>query len=71
MGIQYSVDRGLRNSRTRYRKVDPGDWVERLIVGLLFAVSAIGVYVLTGALISALAVGLLVGAVALGVVAML
>ncbi|WP_405134183.1 hypothetical protein [Nocardia sp. NBC_01388] len=51
--------------------MDPGDWVERLIVGLLFAVSAIGVYVLTGALISALAVGLLVGAVALGVVAML
>ncbi|WP_330184219.1 hypothetical protein OHB26_11785 [Nocardia sp. NBC_01503] len=45
--------------------------MERLIVGMLFAVSAMGIYVLTGALISAVAVGLLVGAVALAVVAML
>ncbi|WP_194852713.1 hypothetical protein [Nocardia sp. SYP-A9097] len=45
--------------------------MERLIVGMLFAVSAMGIYVLTGALVSAVAVGLLVGAVALAVVAML
>ncbi|WP_245677171.1 hypothetical protein [Nocardia acidivorans] len=45
--------------------------MERLIVGMLFAVSAMGIYVLTGALISAVAVGLLVGGVALAVVAML
>ncbi len=71
MGIQLSVDRGLRNARPRYRKLGPDDWVERLIVGMLFAVSAMGVYVLTGALVSALAIGVLVGAVALGVVAIL
>ncbi|WP_198347537.1 hypothetical protein [Nocardia terrae] len=49
----------------------PDDWVERLIVGMLFAVSAMGVYVLTGALMPALAIGVLVAAVALGVVAIL
>ncbi|MRH86395.1 hypothetical protein GFY24_02740 [Nocardia sp. SYP-A9097] len=65
------MDRGLKNSRPRYRKLGPDDWMERLIVGMLFAVSAMGIYVLTGALVSAVAVGLLVGAVALAVVAML
>ncbi len=65
------MDRGLKNSRPRYRKLGPDDWMERLIVGMLFAVSAMGIYVLTGALISAVAVGLLVGGVALAVVAML
>jgi hypothetical protein len=49
----------------------PGDWVEWLIVALLFAVSAVGVFVLTGSLLSALFVGALVWVVALGVVAML
>lgn len=71
MGIQLSVDRGLKNYRPRYRKLGPDDWVERLIVGMLFAVSAMGVYVLTGALMSALAIGVLVAAVAIGVVAIL
>ncbi|MFI6871138.1 hypothetical protein [Nocardia sp. NPDC050406] len=45
--------------------------MERLIVGMLFAVSAVGVFVLTGAFLPALAVGVLVGAVAVGVVEML
>ncbi|UGT40583.1 hypothetical protein LTV02_32005 [Nocardia yamanashiensis] len=45
--------------------------MERLIVGMLFAVSAAGVYVLTGALMPALAIGVLVAVVAIGVVAML
>ncbi|WKY52765.1 hypothetical protein [Nocardia seriolae] len=49
----------------------PDDWVERLIVGMLFAVSAMGVYVLTGALMPAIAIGVLVAAVAIGVVAIL
>jgi hypothetical protein len=49
----------------------PDDWVEWLIVALLFAVSAVGVFVLTHSLLSALFVGLLVWIVALGVVAML
>lgn len=71
MGIQLFVDRGLKNARPRYRKMGPHDWVERLIVGMLFAVSAMGVYVLTGALIPALAIGVLVAAVAIGVVAIL
>lgn len=65
------MDRGLRNSQPRYRKLLPDDWVERLIVGMLFAVSAVGVFVLTGAFVPALAVGVLVGAVAIGVVEML
>ncbi|MCM6777578.1 hypothetical protein NDR87_28475 [Nocardia sp. CDC159] len=66
------MDRGLRNSTSpRYRKLLPGDWVERLIVGMLFAVSAAGVYVLTGAVLSALLFGLLVAVVAIGVVSML
>lgn len=71
MGIQLFVDRGLKNVRPRYRKLGPEDWVERLIVGMLFAVSAMGVYVLTGALMPALAIGVLVAAVAIGVVAIL
>ncbi len=45
--------------------------MEWLIVVLLFAVSAVGVFVLTSSLLSALLVGLLVWIVALGVVAML
>ncbi len=45
--------------------------MEWLIVALLFAVSAVGVFVLTNSLLSALLVGLLVWIVALGVVAML
>lgn len=71
MGTHIFVDRGLRNSRPRYRRIGPDDWVERLIVGMLFAVSAAGVYVLTGALMPALAIGVLVAVVAIGVVAML
>ncbi|RDI48217.1 hypothetical protein [Nocardia mexicana] len=65
------MDRGIRNATPRYRKLLPGDWVERLIVGLLFAVSAGGVYVLTGAVLSALLVGVLVAVVAVGVVTQL
>ncbi|MBF6075485.1 hypothetical protein ACWEPH_23740 [Nocardia beijingensis] len=65
------MDRGLKSSHPRYRKLRPGDWVEWLIVALLFAVSAVGVFVLTSSLWSALLVGLLVWVVALGVVAML
>ncbi|MBB5913864.1 putative membrane protein [Nocardia transvalensis] len=49
----------------------PDDWVERLIVGMLFTVSAVGVYMLTGAMLSALLVGLLVAVVAIGVVTQL
>ncbi|WP_446223638.1 hypothetical protein ACTWPB_29115 [Nocardia sp. IBHARD005] len=45
--------------------------MERLIVILLFAVSAIGIYVLTSSLLSALFIGLLVGSVAVGTVAVL
>ncbi|WP_245551249.1 hypothetical protein [Nocardia paucivorans] len=45
--------------------------MEWLIVGLLFAVSAVGVFVLTNSVMSALFVGLLVWLVAEGVVAML
>lgn len=55
----------------RYRRLAPEDGVERLIVILLFAVSAIGIYVLTGSLLSALFIGLLVGSVAMGTVAVL
>lgn len=55
----------------RYRRLAPEDGVERLIVVLLFAVSAIGIYVLTGSLLSALFIGLLVGLVAVGTVAVL
>ncbi|MBF6328860.1 hypothetical protein IU452_10050 [Nocardia transvalensis] len=65
------MDRGLKNTSPRYRKLLPGDWVERLIVGMLFAVSAAGVYVLTGAMLSSLLVGMLVAAVAIGVVTLL
>ncbi|MFF0489057.1 hypothetical protein ACWDSJ_03390 [Nocardia sp. NPDC003482] len=65
------MDRGLRNTSPRDRKLLPGDWVERLIVGLLFAVSAAGVYVLTGAVLSSLLFGMLVAVVAVGVVSML
>lgn len=55
----------------RYRRLAPEDGVERLIVVLLFAVSAIGIYVLTASLLSALFIGLLVGLVAVGTVAVL
>ncbi len=55
----------------RYRRLAPEDGVERLIVILLFAVSAIGIYVLTGSLLGALFIGLLVGLVAVGTVAVL
>jgi CHASE2 domain-containing sensor protein len=65
------VDRGLKSSHPRHKKLLPDDWVEWLIVALLFAVSAVGVFVLTHSLLSALLVGLLVWIVALGVVAML
>ncbi|WP_024801497.1 hypothetical protein [Nocardia sp. BMG51109] len=65
------MDRGLRNTSPRYRKLLPDDWVERLIVGMLFVVSAAGVYMLTGAMLSALLVGLLVAVVAIGVVTQL
>ncbi len=65
------VDRGLKSSHPRYKKLRPGDWVEWLIVALLFAVSAIGVFILTSSVLTALLVGVLVWIVALGVVAML
>lgn len=55
----------------RYRRLAPEDGVERLIVILLFAVSAIGIYVLTGSFLTALFIGLLVGSVAVGTVAVL
>ncbi|WP_239003688.1 hypothetical protein [Nocardia panacis] len=45
--------------------------MERLIVVLLFGVSGVGVFILTGSYLSALLVGLLVWAVAVGVVALL
>ncbi|WP_232110752.1 hypothetical protein [Nocardia wallacei] len=45
--------------------------MERLIVGMLFVVSAVGVYMLTGAVLPALLVGLLVAVVAIGVVTQL
>ncbi len=70
-GYSEVVDRGIRNTSTRYRKLLPGDWIERLIVGLLFAVSTVGIFVLTGAVMTALMVGLLVAAVAVGVVTLL
>ncbi|MEU4339834.1 hypothetical protein AB0H00_01005 [Nocardia sp. NPDC023852] len=65
------MDRGLKSSHPRYKKLRPGDWVEWLIVALLFAVSAIGVFILTSSVLSALFVGLLVWIVAIGVVATL
>ncbi|MEU7629899.1 hypothetical protein AB0B25_01460 [Nocardia sp. NPDC049190] len=65
------MDRGLKSSHPGYKKLWPGDWVEWLIVALLFAVSAIGVFILTSSVLSALFVGLLVWIVAIGVVAML
>ncbi|MGW1739651.1 hypothetical protein ACWCPQ_12660 [Nocardia sp. NPDC001965] len=65
------MDPGIKNSSPRLRKFGPGDGVEWLIVGLLFAASAAGVFVLTGSVLSALFVGVLVGLVATGVVAML
>ncbi len=55
----------------RYRRLAPEDAVERLIVILLFAVSAVGIFVLTGSLLSALFIGVLVGSVAMGTVAVL
>ncbi|WP_245548228.1 hypothetical protein [Nocardia pneumoniae] len=45
--------------------------MEWLIVALLFAVSVIGVFILTSSVLTALLVGVLVWIVALGVVAML
>ncbi|MBC7303311.1 MAG: hypothetical protein H5T78_20475 [Nocardia sp.] len=65
------MDRGLKKMPPRYRRLAPEDGVERLIVILLFAVSTIGIYVLTGSLLSALFIGLLVGSVAMGTVAVL
>ena len=65
------MDRGLKKATPRYRRLAPEDGVERLIVVLLFAVSAIGIYVLTSSLLSALFIGLLVGLVAVGTVAVL
>ncbi|MEU2033617.1 hypothetical protein [Nocardia amamiensis] len=65
------MDRGLKSSHPRYKKLRPGDWVEWLIVALLFAVSVIGVFILTSSVLTALLVGVLVWIVALGVVAML
>lgn len=70
-GTQQIVDRGIKNSHLRYRRLTPNDWVEWLIVGLLFAVSAVGVFVLTNSVMSALLIGVLVWLVAVGVVAML
>ncbi|MEV0029045.1 hypothetical protein [Nocardia sp. NPDC050793] len=61
----------MKNSPPRYKKLRPDDWVEWLIVALLFAVSSVGVYVLTSSLLSALFVGALVWLVAIGVVATL
>ncbi|WP_431953795.1 hypothetical protein [Nocardia lijiangensis] len=61
----------MKNSPPRYKKLRPGDWVEWLIVALLFAVSSVGVYVLTSSVLSALSVGVLVWLVAIGVVAIL
>ncbi|MGV9615042.1 hypothetical protein [Nocardia xishanensis] len=61
----------MKNSPPRYKKLRPGDWVEWLIVAPLFAVSSVGVYVLTSSLLSALFVGALVWLVAIGVVATL
>ncbi len=55
----------------RYRKLIPSDWVERLIVGMLFAVSAVGIYLLTGTVLSSLLIGLLVAVVAIGMVSVL
>lgn len=55
----------------RYRRLAPEDGVERLIVILLFVVSAAGIYVLTGSFLGALFIGLLVGSVAVGTVAVL
>ncbi|ONM49025.1 hypothetical protein [Nocardia donostiensis] len=65
------MDRGLKNSHPRYRRLRPDDWVEWLIVGLLFAVSSVGVFVLTSSVMSALFVGVLVWLVSVGVVAIL
>ncbi|CAM4245868.1 AI-2E family transporter [Nocardia ninae] len=65
------MDRGLKGSHSRYKKLRPGDWVEWLIVALLFAVTSIGLFILTGSLMSSLFIGVLVGVVAVGVVAML
>ncbi|MFF3221496.1 MULTISPECIES: hypothetical protein [Nocardia] len=45
--------------------------MEWLIVALLFAVTSIGLFILTGSLMSSLFIGVLVGVVAVGVVAML
>jgi hypothetical protein len=72
-GIGYSgyMDRGTRHMPPRYRKLIPGDWAERLIVGMLFAVSAVGIYLLTGTVLSSLLIGLLVALVAIGVVSVL
>ncbi|MGY4098184.1 hypothetical protein ACW2Q0_01255 [Nocardia sp. R16R-3T] len=65
------MDRGLESSHPRYKKLLPGDWVEWLIVVLLFAVSALGVFVLTGSFLSALFVGVLGWIVAVSVVALI
>ncbi|WP_405159867.1 hypothetical protein OG203_25830 [Nocardia sp. NBC_01499] len=65
------MDRGLKGSHSRYKKLRPGDWVEWLIVTLLFAVTTVGLFILTGSLVSSVFIGVLVGVVAVGVVAML
>ncbi|GGL26810.1 hypothetical protein [Nocardia jinanensis] len=65
------MDPGIKNLYPRLRKFGPGDGVAWLIVGLLFAASGVGVFVLTGSVLSALFVGVLVGLVTTGVVAML
>lgn len=70
-GTQFFMDRGLKNLPPRYRTPHPRDWVEWLIVGLLVAVSSVGVYVLTASVLSAIFVGVLVWAVSVGVVALL
>lgn len=69
-GTPLIVDRGIRNLTPRYRKLIAGDWTGRLIVGFLFAVSAVGMYALTAAVMSSLLFGLVVASVALGVVAL-
>ncbi|MEU1985957.1 hypothetical protein [Nocardia sp. NPDC019395] len=65
------MDRGIKNSHLRLRRFGPSDGVAWLIVLLLFAAAAVGVFVLTGSVLSALFVGVLVALVATGVVAML
>ncbi len=65
------MERGRKNAPVRYRKLLPGDGVERSIVGILFAVTAVGVYVMTGATVTAVLVGALLASVAVGVITQL